>query len=108
MKYHFRGGWVQGGGGGVEPRVFLAGNPFFKDFCYHNLSFPVVDCRRCRRGLIQEGAFAKGESNMGVIVPGALVPEVFGGRCAVPCDISKHSKYVETITHVENLSLCHL
>ena len=40
-------------------------------------------------------------SNPGAVVPGALVPGEFGSGCALPCEISKRSKYVETIPHIE-------
>ena len=50
----------------------------------------------------------KGASNPGVVVQRALAPEHFGSGCAVPCELSKRSKCVETIPHVDKLSLCHI
>ena len=49
--------------------------------------------------------FTKGVSNPGVVVPGALVPGLFRSSCTVLCEISKRSKYVETLLHVEKLSI---
>ena len=42
----------------------------------------------------------------GAFARGALASGAFGGGYAVPCDISKRSKCVETIPHVEKLSRC--
>ena len=40
-------------------------------------------------------------SNLGAVVLGGSVSGVFGSVCAVPCELSKRSKCVETIPNVE-------
>ena len=50
---------------------------------------------------MKEGEFAKGSSNLVAVVPEALAPRAFGSSCTVPCELSKWSKWVETIPHVE-------
>ena len=77
------------------------------DFHCH-LSFCVEDCWRLRHDLITEVEFKKRKSNQGEVVPGALAPGDSGSGCTVTCEISKRSKFVETITHVETLSICHI
>ena len=57
---------------------------------------------------MKEGEFTKGASHLGAVVLGELVLGAFGSGCTVMCKLSKWSKCVETIPHVEKLSLCYL
>ena len=65
-----------------EGRFFLAhfwpGILFAKDYFYGNLLYCARYWRRCRHGLIWEGVFVKGASNLGAVMLGALVPGDFG------------------------------
>ena len=76
-------------GGAFAPQVFLDGDPFCQGFLNRHLLCRIRYCQRPRQGLTQEGAFAKGESNLGAVVPGSLAPGVFGTGCAVTFEISK-------------------
>ena len=87
---------------------FWSGIIFDKGVFHRHLSRCVRDCQRLRHSLIWEGDFAKGASNPGEVVPRALAPGVSGSGCTVPCDLSKRSKCVENIPHVENISICHI
>ena len=79
-----------------------------RDYFHRNLLCCVIDCQISFYCLIWEAAFLKGASNLGKFVLGLLTLGEFGSGCAVPCDLSKRSKCVETILHVEKLSLCHV
>ena len=103
-----RGGLFAGGGERMRLENFFV-DPFFLEiFLHRHLSCRVGHCRRRRHGLIWEGYFAKGESNMGAVLLEALSPGAFGSGCAVPCEVSKRSKCVETIPHVEKFSMYHI
>ena len=58
--------------------IFGLGYTFSRGFFRRQMTCHVEDCRRFCHGLIRERAFAKGASNMGAVVPGALEPGMFG------------------------------
>ena len=89
------------------PGILFSKGIFFAHFC-RVASDTVGDCWRRRHVLTREGDFEKGASNPGAVVPGVLVQGAFGRGCTVLCNISKRSKCVETIPHVEKLSICHI
>ena len=95
--------WVRGRGEGfLASNVFGRGSFLPRAFFHRHLSFHFKDCWRLCHGLLRDEYFAKGVPNMGVVVPEELMLGAFGIGCTVSFKVSKWSKYMEVIPHVEN------
>ena len=99
----FKPGNTVCGGGVFTSRIFGWGYFLSRGFYHRHPSCRVRDYWRHRHILICEEQFAKVVYNLGALAPGT-----FGSGCAVPCEHYKWFKYVETIPHVEKLSICHI